>query len=51
MKIVSIRKNPEYVANAIEYFQSVWKSILPEIYLDCIGNCIHAAKQLPLFET
>jgi len=47
MNIISIREHPEYVNRAIEYFQSVWKSILPEIYQDCISNCIGAKKPLP----
>lgn len=47
MNIVSIRKSPKYVDRAIQYFQSTWKSILPEIYQDCITNCIDAKQALP----
>ena len=47
MNIISIRENPEYEKRGIEYFQSVWSSILPEIYQNCISNCINAKKPLP----
>ncbi len=47
MRIISIRNNPTYKDQAIQYFQSVWKSVAPEIYKDCINNCIGAKKPLP----
>ena len=47
MKIVSIRQNPEYRDRAIRYFQNAWKSVLPEIYEDCITHSIGARNPLP----
>ncbi len=47
MNLISVREQPEYVDIAIQYFQKTWKSILPKIYEDCIGNCVNAKNPLP----
>ncbi len=47
MKIISVRKNPEYKDKAIEYFQRNWQCVLPMIYEDCISHCISAMNPLP----
>jgi len=48
MKVVSVRKHPEYKNTAIKYFQSKWAS--PNsmmVYEDCISNCINSSNRLP----
>lgn len=48
MKVISIKKCPEYKERAIKYFQSKWAS--PEsmkVYEDCIENCITTTNPLP----
>ena len=48
MKIVSIRKQPEYLEKAISYFQEKWAT--PEsmaVYDDCLRCCIDAENPLP----
>ncbi len=48
MKIISIKKHPEYKDVAIKYFQS--KSGNPnnaKVYEDCITNCIATTSPLP----
>lgn len=47
MKIISVRENPSYKEQAITYFQKKWKSVLPEIYNDCITHSINARNPLP----
>lgn len=47
MRVISIRKNPEYKKIGIRYFQKCWPSILPEIYEDCISHSIGARDHLP----
>ena len=47
MKIISVRKNPEYKDEAIAYFQQSWPDVLPIIYEDCISHCINAKNALP----
>ncbi|WP_299436858.1 GNAT family N-acetyltransferase [uncultured Aquimarina sp.] len=47
MKVISVRENPERKNEAIEYFQSNWKSVLPKIYEDSINHCINATNPLP----
>lgn len=47
MKIISVRENPEYTEKIIRYFQQCWPTIAPEIYADCIANCLHAPLPLP----
>ena len=47
MNIISIRENPSYKSKAIQYFQQKWKSVLPEIYDNCISHCIGARNPLP----
>lgn len=48
MEIISIRQNPEYMDQAVKYFQSKWateQSLM--VYEDCISNCITASNSLP----
>ncbi|ASW43578.1 GNAT family N-acetyltransferase [Clostridium isatidis] len=48
MKIISIRKHPEYKDSAIKYFQSKWaneNSMM--VYHDCITNAITSNNPLP----
>ena len=47
MKVISIRKNPEYTDRAIHYFQNRWPSVWPIIYEDCLRNCLTAKLPLP----
>ena len=47
MKIISIRENPEYKDQAINYFQSKWQTVLPVIYEDCINHSIDSMNPLP----
>lgn len=47
MKIISIRKNTEYKDIAIQYIQSRWSLVPPEMYEDCIIHCINAPTSLP----
>lgn len=47
MKIISVRKNPEYKDEAIAYFQKSWPNVMPEIYDDCITHSINARDSLP----
>ena len=47
MRVVSIREEPGYEDTAIKYFQKNWKSVLPEIYEDCITHSIGARNPLP----
>jgi GNAT superfamily N-acetyltransferase len=47
MKVISIRENPEYKDQAIDYFKSKWQSVLPVIYEDCINHSIGSLNPLP----
>ncbi len=47
MKIISVRKNPEYKDQAIRYFQDSWSEVPPAIYEDCISHCLDAEQALP----
>ncbi len=46
-KIISVRENPDYKNQAIEYFKKSWPSVLPVIYEDSITHCIDARDSLP----
>ncbi|MDF2557958.1 MAG: GCN5-related N-acetyltransferase [Bacillales bacterium] len=48
MKVISVKRSPEYKEMAIKYFQSKWAS--PNsmmVYEDCIKNCITTSNPLP----
>jgi hypothetical protein len=47
VKILSVRKNPEYKNEAIAYFQKSWPDVLPIIYQECISHSIGAKNSLP----
>lgn len=47
MKIISVRKNPEYKDKAIAYFQKSWHSVFPVIYEDCIKHSLLTDNPLP----
>lgn len=47
MKIISVRKKPEYKDEAIAYFQNNWPNVLPIIYEDSISHSISAKNTLP----
>ncbi len=48
MKIISVRKQPEYASVAIKYFQDKWANENSlKVYEDCITNCITAKAPLP----
>ena len=47
MKIISVRRNPEYKDEAIAYFQKSWPEVLPIIYEDCISHSVTAKNALP----
>ncbi|MDL2215381.1 GNAT family N-acetyltransferase [Dysgonomonas sp. OttesenSCG-928-M03] len=47
MKIISVRKNPEYKGIAIKYFQDKWSSVYPAIYEDCIEHSLNTTSPLP----
>src|SRR6056297_884913 len=48
MKIISIRKQPEYKDVGIKYIQSKWATESSmKVYEDCINNCIDTDKPLP----
>lgn len=47
MHIISVREKPAYINKAINYFQKCWPNVLPEIYEDCISNCIKTNNPLP----
>jgi GNAT superfamily N-acetyltransferase len=47
LKIISIRENPDYKDQAIQYFQQSWPSVWPIIYEDCISHSITARNFLP----
>ncbi|WP_242117361.1 GNAT family N-acetyltransferase [Aestuariivivens sediminicola] len=47
MKIISVRKNPEFKDEAIAYFQKSWPDVMPVIYEDCISHSITARNALP----
>ncbi|BDD08041.1 N-acetyltransferase [Fulvitalea axinellae] len=47
IKIISVRKSPDYKDKAIAYFQKCWKGVAPVIYEDCISHCIEAENPLP----
>ncbi|ABR47620.1 GCN5-related N-acetyltransferase [Alkaliphilus metalliredigens QYMF] len=48
MKVISVKKYPEYKDIAIKYFQSKWanKNSM-KVYDDCITNCITTSNSLP----
>lgn len=48
MKIISVKKHPEYKDIVINYFQKRWanKNTM-KLYDDCITNCITTANPLP----
>jgi len=48
MKVVSIKKNPEYKDKGIKYIQSKWATPSSmKVYEDCITNCITTDNPLP----
>lgn len=47
MKVISVRKNPEYKEIAIEYISQKWLDTPFIIYKDCITHCIVAQNPLP----
>jgi len=47
MKIISVRENPEFLDEAISYFQQSWPSVMPEIYQDAISHSINGRDSLP----
>ena len=47
MKVISIRENPEFTEQAIQYIQNAWSEVAPIIYEDCIKNCLTATQPLP----
>ncbi len=48
MKIISVRDNPEYVSEAIEYFQKQWAiDETMMIYEDCIVHAVTSDNSLP----
>ena len=47
MKVISVRENPKIKDQAISYFQSKWKSVLPIIYEDCINHTVDTLSPLP----
>ena len=47
MKIISVRKSPEYKDEIIQYIQKCWSGISPVIYENCISSCIGAELPLP----
>ena len=47
MKIISVRKNPEYREKAISYIQQKWSLIDPVIYENSITHSINSQSALP----
>ena len=48
MQIISVRQQPEYMEEAIKYFQDKWASEnTMKVYDDCIRHCINAKNKLP----
>ena len=47
MKIISVRKKPDYKEQAVKYLQESWPSVSAIIYEDCISNSIKATQFLP----
>jgi len=47
MKVISVRKNPEYKGKVIQYIQNSWSEVSPIIYENCISNSIDAKESLP----
>lgn len=47
MRIISVRKQPEYKDQVIAFLQKSWSEVMPEIYSDCIENCIDSPTPLP----
>ena len=44
--VVNVRKNPEYLERAVEYFSSKW-GVERRIYQDCISNSLLTSSPLP----
>jgi len=50
VKVANIRKNPEYMEQAIAYFQSKWGNRRNmKVYEDCIKNSIDAQNPIPIW--
>lgn len=48
MTIISVRQQPHYAKEAIEYFKKHWATENSEkVYEDCIENCLQATSPLP----
>lgn len=47
MNIISLRKQPEYLEVAIDFFQESWPEVFPPIYDDCLQHSVHSESKLP----
>lgn len=48
MKLISVKENPEYMNQAISFFQNKWASEQSMmVYEDCIIHCISSPNPLP----
>lgn len=47
IRVISVRKSPEYTDLAIAYLQQSWSEVPAIIYKNCIDHCINAPQPLP----
>lgn len=47
MELISVREQPQYAQQVIEYLQQCWSEVLPILYSDCVNHCINAVNPLP----